>query len=345
MGNNTTWDPDTGRVTRTPDPNESKKSKPPFALLTEDGADYYQDGKKVGSEKFGEVKGSGGTTWDPDTGRITKTPDPNEPKKQREPLALLTGDGVDYYQDGKKVGSKKFGEKDEKPADRYEGWSPDGPRYKVEYDEETGMFETPVNPYHQDEQSKRKFKGRMDDDGFIVFDEVDDKGNVISVAPTSLNDPPNPPIPAVPDTPAAPDPYEGWSPDDPKYKMRMDEETGLFVFDKNPYAEEPERHFKGRVDEETGLIVFDEVDEEGNVIRECPTSLDDDDDDDDDEEEEEEQKEEKKEEEKEEKKEEEEGPKADSGNIKLNKDEMLELKQPEKKKGRPSDRRPPLELL
>ena len=286
----------------------------------------------------------GNTTWDPDTGRITRTPDPNEPKKPKPAFALLTEDGADYYQDGVKVGSEKFGQEEKKPADRYEGWSPDGPRYKVEYDEETGMFDTPVNPYYQDEQAKRKFKGRMDDDGFIVFDEVDDKGNVISVAPTSLNDPPKPPTPAVPETPAAVDPKDGWSPDDPKYKMRMDEETGLFVFDKNPYAEEPEHHFKGRIDDETGLVVFDEVDEEGNVIREAPTSLDDDDHDDDEDEEEEEE-EQKEEEEEEEKKEEEDGLKADSGKIKMNEDKLFEFKEDKQKKDRPRDSRPPLELL
>ena len=219
-----------------------------------------------------------------------------------------------------------------KSDDRYEGWSPDGPRYKVEYNEELGMYETPGNPYYQDEQAKRNFKGRIDEETqMIVFDEVDEKGNVIREAPTSLDDPVKP---------EAPDPYEGWSPDDPKYKMRQDEETGLMVFDKNPYVEEEEHHFKGRVDEETGMIVFDEVDEEGNVIREAPTSLDDDDDDDDDEEEEEEEQEEQKEEEKEE-----DSLKADSGNIKVNDDKMLDFKENEQKKKRDPDLRPPLELL
>jgi hypothetical protein len=292
----------------------------------------------------------GNSVWDDDTNLFNPQPDPSKPKQERPPLAILTNDGVEYYDANGKVEEPKAEPKAEKPADRYEGWSPDGPRYKVEYDEEMGMFDTPVNPYYQDEQAKRKFKGRMDEDGFIVFDEVDDKGNVINVAPTSLDDPPKPPTPAAAEAPAptpaaaeapAPaDPYEGWSEDDPKYKMRMDEETGLFVFDKNPYVEEPEHHFKGRMDEETGLVVFDEVDEQGNVIREAPTSLDDDDDDDD--EEEEEQEEEGQEEEEEE---EEDSLKADSGKIEEKKENKSESSQNEQNKERLGDSKRILELL
>ena len=265
----------------------------------------------------------GNSVWDDDTNLFNPQPDPSKPKQERPPLAILTNDGVEYYDANGKVEEPKAEPKAEKPADRYEGWSPDGPRYKVEYDEEMGMFDTPVNPYYH---------------------------NVINVAPTSLDDPPKPPTPAAAEAPAptpvaaeapAPaDPYEGWSEDDPKYKMRMDEETGLFVFDKNPYVEEPEHHFKGRMDEETGLVVFDEVDEQGNVIREAPTSLDDDDDDDDDEEEEQEEEGQEEEEE-----EEEDSLKADSGKIEEKKENKSESSQNEQNKERLGDSKRILELL